>query len=841
MLFIFNLAFREIRSSWRRLLFFFICIGIGVGSIVALRSLIQNLNVAVTADARFFLTADVEVSSTSPWQPSELQLIEQVAQNFPNVESRNETILTSTTGLPHELSNQSSTMIELKGVENGFPLVGSFTLSDGKAFDTSLLDNKGIIVSNLLLEKLNVKIGDEIDIGSKVFQIRGVFDKEPGGVNGFRLGPRVFVKRSYFESSGLTNFGARARRNILFKVKDSPEEFVTKLREALKSSTVTVRSYKETQEGLGEQFDRSENFLALTGLLLLVLGGIGVWNVARVFVEQKRKTIAVLKCVGGTGNRIISAYLLQIVTLGFVGSLFGVGLAKLALFATGERFSASLPETMSYNLSNSAIWQGVFLGVVISLLFSALPLWRIRKIKPVLLLRDSTNEQIRRFEWKTFTLGAIVLIGLLGLSVWQAGSFQIGAFFLVGLAITAGILYLAATGLTKILRQTKSIGSFPIRQAVNSLYRPGNQTRVILLAVGLGVFVILGVQLMQANLLREFDLSRGGKFPSLFLIDIQKSQAEAVKSLIERETAEPADLVPIVRARISAINGKKPDFDQKEIRQQQGQIGREYALTYRPQLEGNEEVVDGKWWDATPATEPEVSIEEGVRGLMGLDLGGYITFDILGRKITAKVTSVRQFNFKQTRTTFLFVFRPGTLENAPTSFVCPVTKSLENDDRLRLQSKILREFPNLSVIDSTEIIKVVSKLLSNLTLAISFVGLFVVLSGVLILIGSIALTKFQRIYENAILKTLGAKRLTLLTILLAEYGLLGILAGIIGGIAAIGLSFAVTKYVLKLEWHLDWTILLIGIGSTILVVMLVGAISSFDVLFRKPLQTLRLQ
>jgi putative ABC transport system permease protein len=835
MQFIFNLTFREIRSSWRRLLFFFLCIAIGVGSVVALRSLIQNLGRAVAGDARGLLTADFEISSTNPFTPSELSAIESVAGKSNIIEARSETVTTAAMTRTAE----NFQFVELKGIEPPFPLVGDFVLTDNKTFDFSLLENKGAVVQATLLDKLNLKIGDKIRIGESVFEIRAAFDEEPGGTGGFRLGPRVFIEKKLFDEAGLTQ--ARIRRRILYRTSEDPTPLVSELRQALKGTILTVNSYKEAQENLGEQFERTENYLALTGLLILVLGGIGVWNVARVFVEQKRKTVAVLKCLGAGGWRIITVYLLQILTLGVLGSVFGVVLAQAALWLIQYRFADTLPENMSYTVQTAAALQGVLLGLLISLLFSLLPLLQIRNIKPNLLLRDENNEKLRRLDWTRLIFAFVCLAGLLALAIWQAGSIKVGAAFLGGLAVTSLILYLAAVVLTSALKRTKKFSSFAVAQAVNSLYRPGNQTRVVLLAVGLGAFVVLAVQSLQANLVREFDFTRNQKLPSLFLVDIQRSQVEKLKQIAEEATGEAQQPIPTVRGRIALINGEPFDYEQREIRQQQGQIGREFAVTYRPNLEENESLVDGNWWENSPSTEAEVSVEEGMSGTLKLSVGDVITFDILGRRINATVGNIRKIDVRNSRTAFVFVFRPGILEKAPQTFVLPITKQLPAAERARFQRSVLDNFPNIQIFDTADIIKAITRLIENFVLAISFVGSFVMLTGVLILIGSVALTKSQRIYENAILKTLGARRLTLTAILFTEYAVLGVLAGIIGALFSTALSFAVTKYILKIDWEFDFVLMLLGVLATALIVMLIGVLASFGVIFKKPLAVLRSQ
>jgi putative ABC transport system permease protein len=277
-----------------------------------------------------------------------------------------------------------------------------------------------------------------------------------------------------------------------------------------------------------------------------------------------------------------------------------------------------------------------------------------------------------------------------------------------------------------------------------------------------------------------------------------------------------------------------------EVRQQQAQIGREFAVTYRPNLDANETIVAGRWW-SYDTDVPEVSVEEGVAQRSNISVGDSITFDISGRRLTARVASLRKIDLRNTRTAFVFVFRPGVLESAPQTFAATMLKRLSATDRQRLQREALVHFPNVQVFDVADIVATVQKLVNNFVIAISFVGSFVVLSGILILIGSIALTKSQRVYENAVLKTLGARRLTLTAILVSEYGILGLLAGLIGSGFAVVLSYAVSRYILDIDWTFEPVIAGIGVVATAGIVLLVGALASFDVLFRKPLATLRSQ
>lgn len=838
MRFILDLTRRELRSSWRRLLFFFLCIALGVGSVVALRSLVQNLKGAVGGDARALLTADIEISSTNDLSPTELQAIEAAAAQFPIVDARGEAVTAAVMARPVDPSKGKVKFVELKGIDGTFPLVGDFFLSDGTRFDPAILEKDGAVVARIILDDLNIKIGDKIRIGESDLTVKASFDEEPGGSSGFRLGGRVIVDKKTFEEAGIIRNNGRVRRRILLRTTADPTALTKALREALKGTGLNVTNYREQEENLSDQFERTENYLSLAGLLMLVLGGAGIWNVARAFVEQKRRSVAILKCLGAGGDRIVTVYLLQILLLGLLGSLLGVALAQAALLFVRAAYSDVMPAKMTYGVSPFTAIQGILLGVLISLIFSALPLLQIRSIKPSLLLRDANNENLSRFD-RTRTIFAFLSIsGLVGLAVWQAGSVSVGVIFIVGLTVTGLILYGASALLTAVLRRLRPSGNFSLSQSVNSLYRPGNQTRVILLAVGLGVFVVTGVRMMQNDLVKEFDISRNEKLPSMFFVDIRPGQIDEFEKILRTKAGEAAETIPTVRARISHVNGEPVNYQNREVRQRQGQIGREFTVTYRPELQSNESVIAGKWWP-DDTTDPQVSVEKDIAETLNVKAGDSITFAVSGRPITARVANIRKIDIRNTRSAFLFVFRPGTLDEAPKSYAASVLKHLPSTERQHLQRELVDKFPNVQIFDIDDIMATVQRLVKNFVIAISFVGSFVMLTGILMLIGSVALTKSQRIYENAVLKTLGAKRRTLFFILIGEYGILGLIAGVIGAGFAVAMSFAVTRYVMNIEWTFDIVTMIAGISITTATVVMVGLAVSIDVLFRKPLATLR--
>jgi putative ABC transport system permease protein len=422
---------------------------------------------------------------------------------------------------------------------------------------------------------------------------------------------------------------------------------------------------------------------------------------------------------------------------------------------------------------------------------------------------------------------------------WQAGSLKVGAFFLAGLSATGALLQLASMALVGVVKRTRQFQSFPVRHAINGLHRPGNQTRVIIMAVGLGAFLVIAVQSLERNLLLELDPANRGNLPNMYLIDIQKDQKPGVEQLIQETTGERVELIPTVRARIAAINGRDINLGAGEMRGDRGRLGREYIVTYRSYLEPNETIVAGRMWEPFPSDDPEVSIAEDMRGMQGLDVGSTITLDVVGRKITARVTSVRQIDWRKSRTGFLILFRPNALENAPTMYVAGLDGPGDAVARARLQRTVVEKYPNVSVIDVAEVITLVKRILGNVSLAVTFIGGFVFFSGTLILIGSIAMTKYHRTYESALLKTLGATRRIVLTIVVAEYGLLGLIAGLIGSVAALALSYSMARFLFEIPWSFTPGVIVMGILGTVILVVTVGVLASIQPLVQKPLGVLR--
>ncbi len=841
MTFVVRMALREIRSSWQRLLFFFICIAVGVAAIVTIRSVIQSVRSGLAREARTLTGADFVITSDRDFSAKVLAAVEREREQG-RVTTVVNAVEMATMVRPAD-GRPGVKMVELKAVEPRFPLYGTLTLESG-TYSHALVRDGGALVRPELLAQFNLKVGDRIFIGTRPFEIRGVIKEEPGrSVGAFSIGPRVLIDYADVPSTGLLSFGSRVSRSLLLMMTSAGiAESEPHLRAAFANEFERGRGYWSNADRMGQNLARAENYLSLVGLVVLILGGIGVSSVTRVFVQQKVRSIAILKCVGGTTSRILAIYMTQVVLLGIAGSVLGVALAGGVIAGLPSLIGdvRALLQT-DYGLTPAAVVQGLAIGLLVSVLFSLVPLLDIRHVKPGLLLRQDAPAS-KRFDVLKWMVTAAVAAALVGVASWQAGSLTVGLVLSAGFVAVAVVLHVAGIILVRAVQPLRYTRSFALRHAVLHVGRRGNQTRVILLAVGLGAFFILGVRTLQANLLRDFSVQVGNDAPDMFLIDVQPGQREQVAAILDAQngSAPAPKLIPVLRARVVGVEGRELNLESFEQVRGRGGLAREFTVTYRPHLEGNEEVIAGSWWDPSPSAEPEVSIEEGFLERQRILVGDRMRFDVLGRVITARVTSIRRVQWEDFRAGgFMFVFRPGAFDGAPHTYISTVRGPQDDDERARMQASVVAQFPNVSIIDLREILATIKNVVDKVTLGVTVVGGLVLFSGTLILIGAVSMTKFRRVYEAAILKTLGASSRLIATTLLLEYGVLGAIAGTIGALGAIGLSWAIATYALELPWSPAPALTVGGIVATAAFVATVGVLASADVLRHKPLATLR--
>lgn len=860
--FIARMVGRELRGAWRRLLFFFVCIAIGVAAIAAIRSIIDRVTDVFARESRAMTGADVIVAAGRPWDAATTALVDAEAQRAGT--TRQSQVVETATMLRSAAPSGATRLVELLAVDAAYPIYGAFVLDDGRPYSHALLVNRGVLIRPELAAQLDLRVGDAVHIGQARFEVRGIIVQEPGRSAGsFSIGPRVVLDRADLAATELLGFGSRARYRRLLQVPEPAlAGLVSRLKERFTQSFVSVRTYHDTEARVREQIEAAQHFLGLVGYVILVLGGIGVWSVTRVFLQQKRTSIAALKCLGATSGRILAVYVVQAFVLGIAGSALGLALAAIGLRFVPRGALAALGD-VSLTLSWGASLHAMVLGTLVSVGSALVPLAGIRRVKPLSLLRDQTEPPPsadtsgtarRRAAWLAWAtrawaavdgaqaLAAILVVGLFaGLAGWQAGSWRVGAFVSGGFVVVALALLGAGALFVRLVQPLARVRWFPLRHAVIGLGRPGHQTRVILVTVGLGCFFILATHLVERTLAARLSLDLRPDAPDLFFIDVQGDQKDAVQAMLEGRTAPKSTrLLPVLRARVAGVSGRVVNLDSVDAVRERGGLSREFVITWRDHLAGNERVVEGAFWDSPVTGEPEVSIEVGLRDRADLRMGDRVRFDVLGRTIEARVTSVRAVDWDDPREGgFMFVFRPGPLDRSPHGYLGIARGPDEPAARARLQRDLVAAWPNISVIDVREVIATIQRVVGLAALGIRVVGTVALVCGLTILIGAVAMTKFQRLREVALLKTLGANSRTIMALLAIEYAGLGLIAGLVGAVGAIGLSYALARFVLDVPWQAAPLTTATGVGLTGAVVALVGVVANLDVLRRKPLTVLR--
>jgi putative ABC transport system permease protein len=863
--FVWRMVGRELRGAWRRLIFFFVCIAIGVAAIAAIRSIIDQVNEVFARESRAMTGGDIVLMGNRAWDASTTRTIEEAAARA-GVQRSTE-VVEMPTMLRTTVPGGATRLVELLAVDPSFPLYGAFKLEGDTPYSHALVAGGGVLVRPDLVAQLDLHVGDTVLIGQGRFVVRGVILEEPGRTTGsFSIGPRVVMDRADVAATGLLSFGSRARYRRMLQVPEPAlGPLARHLRAQFTQSFVTVRTYHDTAARVREQIEGAQHFLGLVGYVILVLGGIGVWSVTCVFLQQKRTSIAALKCLGATSGRILTVYVLQATILGLAGSALGLAIAGLGLSLIPAGLVAPLGEAR-LGLGLGAAIHAAILGTLVSLGSALVPLAGIRRVKPLSLLREEAEPPVATFEdgesrvrnsgaaiasWlrrvagRFDTLQAVAGVAVLGLFAglagWQAGSAQVGAFVTGGFVVVSLALLGAGALFVRLVQPLSRVHWFPLRHAVIGLGRPGHQTRVILVTVGLGCFFILATQLVERTLSARLSLDLRPDAPDLFFLDVQSDQRPGVQALLESRTVRNSTrLLPVARARVAGVSGREVNLDSVDAVRERGGLSREFTITWRDHLAGNERVIEGAFWNAPTAGEAEVSIEEGLRDRGGLRLGDRIRFDILGRAIEARVTSVRAVNWDDPREGgFMFVFRPGPLDRSPHAWLGIARGPDETAARARLQRDLVAQWPNVSVIDVREVLAAIRRVVGLAALGIRVVGGVALICGLTILVGAVAMTKFQRLREVALLKTLGASSRTIMALLALEYAGLGVIAGAVGAVGALGLSYALARWVLHVPWEAAPAVTAAGVGLTGAIVAIVGVVANLDVLRRKPLTVLR--
>ncbi len=838
---LFALVLAESRGAWRRMLFFILCIAIGVGAVMTVKSFSNLVKETLQGQAKGLLAADIAIKGS--WEQKSEDLDTQKKILPAKTEFLFIKELHAMAQFKNSRTKTKSLITELKTVPitgPQYPFYGEFKSQPQKPL-AQLLAHGGAVVEPSFLVKTGLKPGDSFSLGKIKVHITAVVLAEPDRITrAFSIGPRIFIARASLDESGLVQPGSRIKHRTLIRL---PSDFDLEkaqvlLEQGLTDKSVSIRTYKDMQSSLSSSIDRMGQYLGALGVLALLMGGIGVAMIVRTFMAQKLDTLAILNCLGASSKTLFKVYLLQSMLMGLAGSLLGVGIGFLLTFL----LPAKMEGLINLKLEPVFYWvpalQSLVLGCATTLLFCLWPLMRAVKTRPLRLFRrgfaeEEESPQLQRWLW-----GIALGLGLAAMICWQAGSIQRGLIFLAALVISAGVFALASWLLLKLLKAPS--GSMVRRYGLSNLTRPNSQATAIITCLGLGIMLILTVRLVQMDMLAMLNKNTEMSPPNYFFIDIQHDQKQIFTQVLDQIAPEAErTLTPLVRSRLHSIDDNLiTNWTYKNKQREEWFINREFVLTYTagPPPKDNE-VIQGEWWDESRANNAEVSLEQDAAKRLHAKIGSQLIIDIQGVLVSATVTSIRKVNWRNMRTNFYMIYSPGALQDTPITYVATVHVS--DAKELQLQHAIVEALPNITALSTRDIVNTIETTVAKLTTLVDFMSGFAIAAGLFILSGSIASTRFRRLRESAILKILGAQRKVVASILAVEYAILGIISALIGVGLAQGLSWAVMKYMIKSDWHVQPGTVVGAFCCAVLITVATGILSSLDVIRNKPLKTLR--
>ena len=840
--FVLRMAGREIRAAPRRLFLLTGSVAIGVAALVAIGSFADNVRDSVRGQARGLLGADFALSSRRPLPPAAERILD-------SLRARGGTVarLTNFGGMAYVPRTSGTRLVQVAAVEPGYPFYGDLRTEPAVAW-ASLQAGGRVVVDPSLLTALGAHVGDTLALGETRLAITGVVTNAPANV-GFRaaLGPRIYIAARDLAATRLLGFGSRAEYEAYVRLPASvsPQLLARQYRPALRADRVSVRTVSEDQRNLNDALGRLTGYLGLVGIIALLLGGIGVASAVVVFIRQRLDTIAVLRCLGAGAAAVFAVYAAEAAAMGLAGGVLGAGAGLLAQRLLPGLLASLLPVDVRPTISIGALATGVGAGVAVALVFASIPLLAVRRVPPLAALRRNVDPERRRLDpWQ---LGAVAVLGLstVALAAHQVDSWRQGAIFAGGVAAALLVLWGASWLAIRLARRWLPTGwPYPWRQGLANLHRPANQTATVVLAIGFGAFLLGTLFLVQYNLLQILRITGGPERPNLVLFDIQTDQVGEVEATVRSAGFHASAPVPIVPMRIQSLKGRpvtvaRPDTASGDAGPDPGNwaVRREYRSTYRDTLVASERLVAGRWW--TPGTgDAEISIERDVARELGVGVGDRIVWDVQGVPLSTRITSIREVDWARFEPNFFVVFSPGAIESAPQTALL-MTRVSSPAERGALQRRIAERLPNVTSLDLSNVQTTLERLIDRVVLAIRFMALFTLGTGALVLIGALATSRFQRIREGALLRTLGATRAQLWRVVVAEYLSLGTLAALVALMLATAAGWALTRFVFDGGFTLPVVPLAVLGMSVVALTVAVGLANSRDVLRRPPLEVLR--
>ncbi|WP_162417630.1 ABC transporter permease [Cyclobacterium roseum] len=829
------MAKRDLRKTGGRLILFISAIVTGIAALVAVTSFGDNLSNDIDEQAKELLGADLSLRKNQPI-------------DFPEIETQADrrALEVNFASMVYFPKVGESRLTQVRALEGDFPFYGSFETLPVSGETEFRKGAKRALVEKTLMAQFGAVVGDSIKVGNVTLEIVGALQKVPGQ-NGITatVAPAVYIPNDQLEASGLVQYGSRVNYIHYFQF---PEEFdlealIAEKKDQWDEDKVRHETVQSQKEDTGRSFENLSNFLVLVAFIAVLLGCVGVGSAINVFVKEKLPSVAVLRCLGVRSKEIVAVYLVQIVIMGLFGSLLGAAAGAFLQFLLPMVFSDFLPVEVSVQISWRAVIMGTFTGVLISVLFALIPLLKIRKVSPMMTLRpDDPSAGLGKDPLRWMVLGAIVLF-ILGFSFYLLEEWDQTFWFTGFVIFSFGSLWLLALGIMKAIRKFLPISlNYPARQALSNLYRPNNQTVSLLATIGLGTAMIGTLFFIQNQLLDEVRFADKEDQPNMLFFDIQSDQVDSMKTVLAEEGLPILQHVPIVTMGVAEVNGlTRNDNDELEEEEQRSNsmYRREFRVTYRDTLISTEELTSGTLIPYEAEGDSIfVSMEEGYAERNRVELGDEVVFNVQGRPLTTYVGSFRKVNFRKVSTNFLVVFPDKVLDNAP-KFHVLITRTKNDQESADIQNKMVRQFPNVSVVNLSMIVETLEDILGKISFVIQFMALFSILTGVLVLISSLLISKFQRIRENILLRTIGAGRRVLLKINALEYLFLGSLAAGGGILLSVLAAFLLSRYVFEISFRMEWGPLLIVFVLITLLTVILGWINSLSILKAKTMDILR--
>jgi putative ABC transport system permease protein len=840
--FLIRMAWRDSRGQRGRLFLFLSCITIGVAAVVALRAFWVDVTRAINEQSLTLVGADLVVRSRTPFTDE----LTKELDALPGEHSR-EMRFATMAWFPQQ---EQTRLVQVRAIEGNFPFYGKLKVAPESSIADMRAGAPVALVEESLLLQFNAKVGDAIRIGEMELAIGGSMSEIPGETVAMaQLAPRVLVHYSIVEQTKLMGFGSRKFHRRTFKLPGEFDlaAFEANLKKWRKDQAFSYDTVATRQESIGRSLENLFQFLNLVALAALILGGIGIGSSVHLYVRGKLASVAVLRCLGASGGTATRLYLLQAVMMGIVGGVLGSLLGIGVQHALPHVLAGMLPVEVSLTVSPVTLLIGVGIGIAATLLFSLEPLLSVRRISPLMTLRQDF-EAAEFGRWTRWGLRLLVAVAVVIAAVLTARTPKHGLAFSGGLLAVFALLAALATALLWTVRRT-AVHKLPfaIRQGILNLYRPRNQTLLLTLAIGAGTFLIMTLHLSQAQILSQFSRSNATDSPNMILFDVQTDQVPEIKKMLEDRQLPELERVPIVTMRLAGINGVGvEDLRLKRSEQPRGErrprwaLNREYRSTYRSEIGRSEKVIRGTF---TPVAEdPDgivpISIEDGIAEQLQVDLGDNLTFDVQGVPVETEVTSVRKVDWYRVEPNFFVVFPTGVLEEAPQMIVV-ATRVPDAAASADLQKAAVSALPNVSVVDLSLVVGTLTKIFDSMTAAIDFMAILSIVTGIIVLICSLTVTRVQRQRESVLLKTLGASRSQLLGIMTTEFLLIGLLAGGSGAALATAAAWSLGHFVFESSFIFAWPAIVIGVISVMAITLVVGTLTSLDT-YRKPsLEVLR--